>query len=180
MLPGHLRPFEGAEPRLHGRHSQRPFGPAGMAASAQQVSIASYLPAEFEAVGTAKSKARRLAVTAGRLGWRRNAAMLQTPSGWRLRLGPNGGFAFRNVSLDKETNWMAPADGQRFPLGGRLKSAFLGEVRLAEATRRAVCVPGAKGHPRRKPRRVIADRAHGSDPLRQVLKRRAIELSALY
>src|ERR1039457_2792236 len=43
-----------------------------------------------------------------------------------------------------------------------------------------VSVPRAKGRPRQKPKRVIADRGYDSDPLRERWKRRGIELIAPY
>jgi transposase len=49
-----------------------------------------------------------------------------------------------------------------------------------EATLKEVRVPRAKGRPRQKPKRVIADRAYDSDSLRERLKKRGIELIAPY
>ena len=71
-------------------------------------------------------------------------------------------------------------DGQGLPLGVRLESASPSEVTLAEATLAEVRVPRRKGRPRQKPGRVIADRGYDSDPLRQRLKKRGIELIAPY
>jgi transposase len=65
-------------------------------------------------------------------------------------------------------------------LGVRLESASPGEATLAEATLAEVRVPRAKGRPRQKPKRVIADRAYDSDPLRERLKKRGIELIVPY
>jgi hypothetical protein len=55
-----------------------------------------------------------------------------------------------------------------------------GEVTLAEATLGEVRVPRPKDRPRQKPKPVIADRAYDSDPLRQRLKMRAIDLIVRY
>ena len=71
-------------------------------------------------------------------------------------------------------------DGQGLPLGVRLESASPAEVKLAEATLAAVKVPQPKGPPRQKPKRIIADRGYDSDPLRERLKKRGIELIAPY
>jgi transposase len=50
-------------------------------------------------------------------------------------------------------------------------------VTLAEATIAAVRVPcWARGRPQQKPKRVIADRAYDSNPLRGRLQKRGIEL----
>jgi IS5 family transposase len=61
-----------------------------------------------------------------------------------------------------------------------LESASPHEVTLAEATLQEVSVPRPKGQPRQKPERVIADNAYDSDPLRQRLQKRGIELIAPY
>lgn len=75
---------------------------------------------------------------------------------------------------------MVLVDGEGVPLGVRLESASPNEVTLAEPTLGQVSVPRRKGRPRQKPKRVIADRAYDSDPLRQRLKLRGIELIVPY
>jgi len=70
---------------------------------------------------------------------------------------------------------MVLVDGGGAPLGVRLESASPGEVTLAE-----VNVPRPKGRPGQKPQRVIADRAYDSDPLRERLKKRGIDLIVPY
>lgn len=75
---------------------------------------------------------------------------------------------------------MVLVDGGGLPLGVRLESASPGEVTLAEATLAEVKVPRAKGRPKQKPKRVIADRAYDSDPLRERLGKRGIELIVPY
>ena len=72
---------------------------------------------------------------------------------------------------------MVLVDGEGLPLGVRLESS---EVKLAEATLAEVRVPRPEGRPRQKPERVIADRGYDSDPLRERLKKRGIELIAPY
>jgi transposase len=91
-----------------------------------------------------------------------------------------GGSAVGKTKRGKGTKWMVLVDGQGLPLGVRLESASPGEATLAEATLKEVRVPGAKGRPRQKPKRIIADRAYDSDPLRERLKKRGIELIAPY
>jgi len=72
-------------------------------------------------------------------------------------------------------------DGQGVPLGGRLASASPAEVTLLESTLETIAVPRAgRGRPRKNPKRIIADRAYDSDPLRRRLKRRGIELICPY
>ena len=75
---------------------------------------------------------------------------------------------------------MVLVDGGGLPLGVRLESASPAEVTLAEATLAEVKVPRPKGRPRQKPKRVIADRAYDSDPLRERLKKRGIDLIVPY
>jgi transposase len=73
---------------------------------------------------------------------------------------------------------MVVVDGQGLPLGDHLHAASPAEVRLAEETLAAIRVARRHraGRPRQKPLRVIADKAYDSDPLRQRLRRRGIEL----
>jgi len=72
---------------------------------------------------------------------------------------------------------MVVVDGEGIPLGNHLDSASPNEVTLVEKTLNAVevpsdgdCVPG------RNPERLIADKAYDSDPLREQLAARGIEL----
>jgi hypothetical protein len=67
---------------------------------------------------------------------------------------------------------------QGLRLGARPEGASLGEVTLAEATVSKVRVPGSNSRPRQRPKPVIADRGHDSDPLR--LWQCGIDLIALY
>ena len=90
------------------------------------------------------------------------------------------GSAVGKTKRGKGTKWMVLVDGQGLPLGVRLESASPHEVTLAEATLQEVSVPRPKGRPRQKPERVIADSAYDSDPLRQRLQKRGIELIAPY
>lgn len=75
---------------------------------------------------------------------------------------------------------MVVVDGRGVPLAVRLYAASPAEVRLAEETLATIRV-GRRHHggrPRQKPTRVIADKGYDSDPLRQRLRRRGIELIA--
>jgi len=78
----------------------------------------------------------------------------------------------------KGTKWMVVVDGRGLPLGKYLHSASPAEVKLAETTLATIRV-GRRHHagrPRQKPLRVIADKAYDSDPLRERLRQRGIEL----
>jgi len=94
--------------------------------------------------------------------------------------GEKGGAAVGKTKRGKGTKWMVLADGEGIPLGVRLESASPGEVTLAEATLAEVRVPQPIGPPREKPVRVIADRGYDSDPLRERLQKRGIELIVPY
>jgi transposase len=72
---------------------------------------------------------------------------------------------------------MVVGDGQGIPLGVHLNSASPNEVTLIEKTLSTVAVPRAgRGRPRSKPTRLIYDKAADSDPLRNRLKKRGIDL----
>src|SRR5437763_5503169 len=101
-------------------------------------------------------------------------------SGRQLRAGQKGGDAVGKTKRGMGTKWMVLADGEGVPLGVRLESASPAEVTLAEDTLAEVRVPRPKGRPRQKPERAIADRGYDSDPLRERLKQRGIELIAPY
>lgn len=72
---------------------------------------------------------------------------------------------------------MVVADGEGVPIGIQLASASPNEVTLIESTLEQVSVPRrGRGRPRKKPERLIYDKAADSDPLRARLKRRGIDL----
>ena len=63
------------------------------------------------------------------------------------------------------------------PLGVELASASPHEVTLIESTLEKISVPrSGRGRPRRNPERLIYDQAADSDPLRQRLAKRDIQL----
>jgi transposase len=72
---------------------------------------------------------------------------------------------------------MVVADGKGVPLGIELASASPHEVTLIESALETVAVPRpGRGRPRKNPERLIYDQAADSDPLRQRLEKRGIEL----
>jgi transposase len=72
---------------------------------------------------------------------------------------------------------MVVVDGQGIPIGSTLASASPAEVRLAEETLETVKVPRkGRGRPKKRPLRLIADKAYDSDPLRKRLKIFKIDL----
>ena len=94
--------------------------------------------------------------------------------------GQKGGEKVGKTKRGKGTKWMVVVDGAGVPLGKHLDSASPAEVKLAEKTLAAIRVPhrSRPGRPRQKPARVIGDKAYDSDPLRQRLRRRGIQLIA--
>jgi transposase len=72
---------------------------------------------------------------------------------------------------------MVVVDGQGFPLGSSFASASPAEVKLIEETLEQVKVPRrCQGRPRKRMRRLIADKAYDSDQLRKRLKAKKIDL----
>jgi transposase len=151
-----------------------------MAISARRISLAAHLLAAVEAVGRAGRMAGCLACAAGSARRRGLAEVGRGLSGRQFRSGQKGGYAVGKTKRGKGTKWMVLVDGQGLPLGVRLESASPGEATLAETTLNHIRVPRAKGRPRQKPKRIIADRAYDSDPLRERLKKRGIDLIVPY
>jgi len=151
-----------------------------LAVPAGGVSFAFHLLATAAAVGGERGLAASLANVAGGLGPGGLAEVGRGLLGWQLRSSEKGGSAVGKTKRGKGTKWMVLVDGEGIPLGVRLESASPHEVTLAETTLAEVRVPRPKGRPRQKPQRVIADTAYDSDPLRQRLQKRGIELIAPY
>jgi len=99
-------------------------------------------------------------------------------SGRELRFREKSGCGVGKTKRGKGTKWMVVVDGRGLPLGKYLHSASPAEVKLAETTLATIRV-GRRHHagrPRQKPLRVIADKTYDSDPLRERLRQRGIEL----
>jgi transposase len=72
---------------------------------------------------------------------------------------------------------MVVVDGQGVPLGNLLEPASPAEVTLLEPTLETIAVPrDGPGRPRKRPERLIYDKACDSDALRQRLTKRGIDL----
>jgi transposase len=152
----------------------------GVALSAGRIPLALDLLAPAATVARTRRLAGGVACAAGGARCGRPVEVGRNLSRRQLRPGEKGGSAVGKTKRGKGTKWMVLVDGQGLPLGVRLESASPAEVTLAEATLAEVSVPQPKGRPRQKPERVIADRGYDSDPLRQRLQRRGIELIAPY
>jgi hypothetical protein len=141
-----------------------------MARSAAGVSQRADLLASLAAVGRTRRMAASLACDVGSAKPRPTAGLGRDVPGRQLRIGEKGGAGVGKTKRGKGTKWMVLVDGQGIPLGAQLASASPAEVTLAESTLAQVKVPcWGRGRPRSKPRRVIADRAYDSNPLRERL-----------
>jgi transposase len=85
-----------------------------------------------------------------------------------------GGDKVGLTKKGKGTKWMLVIDGNGLPLGFHLASANTAEVRLAEATLDTIAVARPRGRPRRRPEKLVADRAYDSSAFRGVLRQRGI------
>lgn len=85
-------------------------------------------------------------------------------------------FRGRKDQTRKGAKLMVVADGAGVPLGVQLASASPHEVTLIESSLEKVSVPRRRGRPRKKPDRLIYDRAADCDALRARLKQRRIDL----
>ena len=152
-----------------------------MARLAAAVSQPGDLLAAAATLGRARGLAAGLARPAGHFGRARTLALGRALSGCHILSGEKGGFAVGKTKRGKGTKAVVLADGEGIPLGVCIASATPHEVTLAEPTLAAVRVPrGGRGRPRMRPQRIIADRGYDSDPLRQRLRRRGIELIVPY
>jgi transposase len=75
----------------------------------------------------------------------------------------------------KGTKWMVAVDGEGLPLACHLDSANKAEVNLLETTLDNIEVTPAGGEPP-QPERLVLDRGYDSDPLRERLGARGIEM----
>jgi len=88
-----------------------------------------------------------------------------------------GGDKVGKTKRGKGSKWMVVVDGKGVPLGGRIESATPAEVKLIEDALATIRVPRkGRGRPKAKPKRLIADKAYCSAPLKEQLAERGIEL----
>src|SRR6185437_12681903 len=148
--------------------------------SARRISLSGNLLAPAAGLGGARDLAHHLARIPGGAEPARTTRLERVVSGRKVRSGEKRGSKVGKTKRGKGTKWMVVVDGQGIPLGKQLYSASPNEVRLAEATLASIRVSRRHhaGCPRQKVRRVIADRAYDSDPLRAQLAARGIELIA--
>lgn len=88
-----------------------------------------------------------------------------------LVVAKKGGAGVGPTKRGKGSKWMVLVDGRGTPLGVLVERASPAEVKLLERTLAA----SYRGRGRRRLRRLIADRAYDSNPLRLLLVTRGIE-----
>jgi transposase len=142
------------------------------------------IPAPFDVLaaiarlGGAGHLVEYLANVSGRVKRAPAIEMERIVSGRQFCSGEKRGCGVGKTKRGKGTKWMVVVDGRGLPLGNYLHSASPAGVKLAETTLATIRVGRNhhSGRPRQKPLRVIADKAYDSDPLRERLRQRGIEL----
>jgi transposase len=167
-------------PQSAGRHFVDSAQWRSLAGSARGIPLTVHLLAAAARLGRARGLAHHLARIPGGIEPTRATRLERIVSGRQFRAGEKRGPKVGKTKRGKGTKWMVVVDGQGVPLGKQLYSASPNEVRLAEETLASIRVSRRHhgGRPRQKPERVIGDRAYDSDPLRQRLGERDIELIA--
>jgi transposase len=88
----------------------------------------------------------------------------------------NGGAGVGLTRKGKGTKWMLVVDGHGLPLGFHLAGADQAEVRLAETTLDTIRVRRARGRPKQRPAKLVADRGYDSAGFRAALRRRGMAM----
>ena len=78
------------------------------------------------------------------------------------------------TKVGKGTKRMLVVDGNGIPLALVISRASRAEVRLAQETLDRVRVPRKSGRPRKRPERLVADKAYDSDEFRLWLRRKGV------
>ena len=96
---------------------------------------------------------------------------------WHVCPGKKRGPKIGKTKRGKGTKLMVLVDGKGTPLGVHVDSASPAEVKLLQETLQKVSVgrSGKPGRPRKKPVRLVMDRAYDSNELREKLKQCGIE-----
>jgi len=141
------------------------------------ISFPGHLLASLARLGGARSVAEAVANLPGKIGGTTASGLGRNLWRWDVFPGKKRGSEIGKTKRGKGTKCLVVGDGQGLPLGIQLASASPHEVTLIESALEQVAVPRAgRGRPRKNPTRLIYDRAADSDPLRQRLWRRGIEL----
>ena len=172
------RPSVDREPSCIGRDFVDSPERSALAGSAGEIPASFDLLAATARLGRAGRLVEHLAGVSERIKRAPAIEVERIVSGREFRSGEKRGCGVGKTKRGKGTKWMVVVDGRGVPLGNYLHSASPAEVRLAETTLATIRV-GRRHHagrPRQKPVRVIADKAYDSDPLRERLRQRGIEL----
>lgn len=171
----------GLEPCLRGRDFVGAAHGGALARRSPAVPPWLDLLATVAALGGGGPLAAHLAEAAGRTGPAPVAGLGRSLPGRHLRDGQKRGSAVGKTRRGKGTKCVVVVDGQGIPLGAQLAPANVSEHKLAESTLARVRVPRpCRGRPRRRLRRVIADRGYDSDPMRARLRRQGTDLIVPY
>jgi len=137
--------------------------------------------AATETLGRTRCLAQSLAGISGPIGRTRPVGLVRGFYRRQLCSCQKRGLCVGKTRRGKGTKWMVVVDGQGIPLGNHLDSASPSEMKLVEKTLANIAVPRkGRGRPRKNPKRLIADKGYDSDPLRESLARRGIELICPY
>lgn len=157
-----------------------PLGPAQRGAverPAGAIPVAEHVLAAAARLGSPGRVAGGLAGAAGRTRRPASARLGRVFRRRELFARKKRGDAVGKTKRGKGTKWLVVADGAGLPLGVSLASATPAEVTLIARTLETVRVPRKRGGaPRRKPKRLIADKGYDADWLRILLWSRGIEL----
>jgi transposase len=167
-------------PQSAGRHFVDSAQRGSLVRFARRISFSRDVLATAAGLGRARGLGHHLARIPGGTERARATRLERIVFGRQLRSSQKRGSKVGKTKRGKGTKWMVVADGEGVPLGKQLYSASPNEVRLAEETLASIRVSRSHrgGRPRQKVRRVIADRAFDSDPLRAQLAAQGIELIA--
>jgi transposase len=171
------RPSMDREPPCAGRDSLDSPELCPLAGFTGEISTSLDLLAATARLGGAGPLAESLARISERVERAPATEVARVVPGLQFRPGEKGGAEVGKTKRGKGTKWMV-VNGAGVLLGDHLHSASPSEIRLAETTLAAIRVARRHqtGRPRQKPERVNADRGYDSDPLRERLAVRGIEL----
>jgi transposase len=137
--------------------------------------------AEAKRLGTTRCVAQRMASFSFRTRPAGTIGLERGIRGRQFRPCKKRGQCVGKTKRGKGTKWMVVVDGQGIPLGNHLDSASPSEVTLLEKTLNNIAVPReGRGRPRKNPKRLITDKGYDSDPLRERLAGKGIELICPY
>ena len=100
--------------------------------------------------------------------------MVTSILGGELRPGEKGGEEIGPAKVGTGTKRGLVVDGNGIPLALVISRASRAAVRLAQETLDRVRVPRRRGRPRKRPERLVADKAYDPDEFRLWLRRKGV------